>query len=107
MSVVALSATPLDLMASDTMDSEGGALGLDATAIYSFQAEIPAARPADSNSSNGPFVHVSDADEAPTNLNGGRKVRSMETIRIQAGTGGSFWAWCHTAPAQCNVFVDV
>ena len=107
MADVALTATPLDLMAATTTDVSGAALGLDSSQIYSFQAEIPAAAFNDSNNATGPYVHVSDADAEPTNLGGGRKVRSLETIRVKAGDGGSLWAWSPGPPAVANVFVDV
>ena len=99
MARLALSGTPKDIIAE---------LSLSASTTYTLQAEIPSAKMSDSNNARGPYVHVDDGDAAPTNTShAGRKVRSMETIRIKAGAGSKFWAWCPRLTASINVYEDI
>ena len=99
MAILALSVTPKDIIAE---------LSLGASTTFTLQAEIPSAGQKDSNNALGPYVHLSDTDDAPTATStAGRKVRSMETVRIKAGSGGAFWAWSPQSPAVINVFADL
>ena len=93
---LALTGTPQDLIVE---------LSLSATTAYTLQAEIPGAKMSDSNNARGPFVHVDDGAAAPTDTShAGRKVRSMETIRVK---GANIWAWSPQSPAKVNVYEDV
>lgn len=85
---IALTTEPVDIIAAH------GAL--DGSKVYTIQAE----------SQFKELVHVHDGDNQPASSEG-RKVRPLETVRAQAGAGGSLWAWAPSKSPDDAVYINV
>lgn len=72
------------------------AMSLNAGSTYSIQADPR----------HGGLVHVDDSDAEPTAA-AGRKLRSLETARVKAGSGGKLWAWSPSSDANNPVHINV
>ena len=101
---VALTETPIDLMDSATVDSDGVTLNLDPKKTYSVQPELPAGGGgSEYEAVSGPFVALHDGAMAPATPRG-HKVRHLETVRAKAGDDGNLWAWVTSGRAVINLF---
>ena len=87
MARIALTNTPVDLVADH---------GLDADTVYTVQADPEFVD----------IVHVSDDTTSPP-VDTGIKITGLMIIRAQAGDEGALWAWAPGKSDGDDVFINV